>query len=345
VRVFSYRNKMRLRSLLITLLIVLAVLAVVAIGVFVYLQRYVVYTPQGARLDFSPRASSAGKTSDASPLNPEFVIESESESQSGETAAASAPLSGWYVTGDMLADTSAVSDALAPTGSRISVLMDVKSGFGNFYYPSAVSGVQTSTAVDTTAVSSLIAELSGRTDLYRIARVSAFRDSNFALANQDCGLPLSSGALWMDSDGCYWLDPANDKVISYLESIAAELKDLGFDEVVFSDFSFPEGAGIVYSGDKTAVLAEAARRLSANLKDSGLAVSFSPADAALAPYAARLYEAAADGSGVQALVSGLKSSLTDPASQLVFLTDSRDTRFNSYGVLRPAVTQAAKAAS
>lgn len=336
MRLFSYRNKLRLRSVLLTLLIVLAVLAVLAIGIFIYLQRYIVYTPTGARLDFSTHVKASPKADSAAPPNPEFVIES-SASGASETAKApaAAKLSGFFVTSDMLADTAAVEKALAPTGSTMSVLLDVKSGFGNFFYPSALSGVSTSDSLDVNAVGELIRTLAARSDVYLIARVPAFRDSNFALANQDCGLPLSSGALWMDSDSCYWLDPASDKVSSYLESIATELQGLGFDEVVFSDFCFPDSGNIAYRGDKTAAVSEAARRLSANLADSGIAVSFAPADAALTPYAKRLYQEADDGGGVQALVSGL--SLTDPASQLAFLTASHDTRFNDYGVLRPAI--------
>lgn len=338
MRIFSYRNKLRLRSFLMTLLVALAVLAAFAVGIFLYLQRYIVYTPDGAHLDFGSRAESTGKTAQDMPLNPEFVIESSASSAPASgTAPASAQLSGYYVTAAMLDDVQAVSDALASSDGTVSILMDVKSTYGNFFYNSSIPGASVSGSLDTDAVGALISSLAGRNDVYLVARVPAFSDSNFALANQSCGLPLSSGALWMDADGNYWLDPASDAVISYLESVATELQTLGFDEVAFDDFYFPDSANISYDADRESVVTEAARRLAANLSGSRIAVSFDSTNAALAPYARHFYVEADDGGAVQEITDGFSGALTDPASSLVFLTDSRDTRFETYGLLRPAL--------
>ena len=79
------------------------------------------------------------------------------------------------------------------------VLLQLKSTFGNFYYSSSIDGAELAD-VDTAAVDSLIDWLSQH-GYYLIAEVPAFCDTAFALANSAAALPLSSGALWMDSNG------------------------------------------------------------------------------------------------------------------------------------------------
>ena len=86
---------------------------------------------------------------------------------------------------------------------------------------------------------------------YLIAEVPAFCDTAIALANSAAALPLSSGALWMDSNGCYWLDPASETVMIYLKQIARELSSRGFREVVFSEFRFPASNSISYHSEKS----------------------------------------------------------------------------------------------
>lgn len=349
MRYFSYRNKMRLRSLLVGLLIALVILIAVGIGVIVYLQRYIVYTPEGARLDFSTRPGA--DTSSEVPSNPNFVVETPDPlPESGlvvdkpvqeQTESGLSTLSGFYVTVEMLQDPDAVLQAIGDIELPIAVLVDVKSIFGNYYYTSSIAGAESSTLVETARVDALFQNLAGREGLHLIAKFPAFRDSAYALGNQDCGLPLSSGALWMDEESCYWLDPASTKVLSHLESIILELQSLGFDEVVLDDFTFPDSANIIYDGDRSSVILEAAKRLSANLAEEEICLSLCCTDPTLAPYAERFYILDCDGSEVQGIAEALETVYNPLSPHLVFCTDSRDTRFSKYGLLRPAIAPAA----
>ena len=337
---FSYRNKQRLRTLLLVLLIALGILAVLAVGIFFYLQRYIVYTPTGAYLDLNDASG------DSFPGNPTFQTEhltalpdATLELDSGEESVnpASAKIYGLYVTVDMLSDPDAVLEAVDAAEDLTAVMVDVKSIFGNYYYTSSLPGADTASTVNPTAVDQLIASLASRDSLTLVARLPAFRDSAFALEHQECGLPLSSGALWMDEAGCYWLDPADDKVLNYLQSVSRELQALGFDEIVFSDFAFPESQNIVYDGDRSAAVLTAAQRLCANLQSEDLTLSFASRDPGLAQWAGRLYVTDADGSEVASIAASFSEVWAEPGSHLVFVTDSRDTRFSEYGLLRPAM--------
>ncbi len=335
MRYISYRSKLRLRATLIGMLIVLLTLAALAAGIFIYLERYIVYTPEGARLVFEDGGGTL--------LETEFDVEGLSLVPGARLAEAEEPnevqsitrLEGWYIDSEALADPAAIRSALSNLESPKALLMDVRSIYGNFYYPTAMEGAETSSLVDPEAVGALIHELAGNGKIYLIARLPAFRDSAFALANQSCGLSLSGGALWMDSDGAYWLNPADDQVIAHIEDAIRELSGLGFDEVVLDDFYFPQSGSILYHEDRGGAVLEAARRLQANMAKAHVKLSIASRDSALAPYAARIYIQENDGAQVPSLASAFAEADTPLSERLVFLTDSRDTRFQEYGCLKP----------
>ena len=87
----------------------------------------------------------------------------------------------------------------------------------------------------------LIEDMTNR-NLYLIAAVPAFRDRAYGLEHTNIGLPYigGNGALWLDEQSCYWLNPGKNGTINYLDQIAEELEIMGFDEILFTDFRFPE---------------------------------------------------------------------------------------------------------
>ena len=128
------------------------------------------------------------------------------------------------------------------------VMIDVKSPKGAFYYSSSISNKRDS-YIDTATMDQLIAYLDD-SQMYAIARLPALRDYEYGLNHVSDGLPTAGGYLWADEDYCYWLNPSSQGTITYLISIVAELKALGFDEVVFDDFYFPETDKIVLTATK-----------------------------------------------------------------------------------------------
>lgn len=338
MRIFSYRNKSRLKKALLILLCALLAAGLLFLGVFLYLQRFLVYTPDGAHLDFSGHTFlPSGQQPDDSQTGQETLPV---EIVQGDSASSMArqQFSGRYLTTAMLSDPEAVQAALEEDLPE-AVMLDMKSIFGNFYYASDISGAVAANA-DLAAIRSLIETL-GEKGVYLIARIPAFSDNNFALANQSSGLPLSSGALWMDANGCYWLDPTDPLVVYYLESIAAELAALGFQEVVFDQFFYPDSDHIVYPDgfSKEEALSTCAKTLVQDLSQSGIAVSFGTQEPSAAAEGSRVYLTCSDGAEAASLAQPFSGVLDDPASQIVFITASRDTRFQSYCVLLPLLEE------
>ena len=338
---FSYQNKRRIKT------IVMIVLAIVVIVPLLFLCRclclapHLVYTPDGVVLDYDLDANKQIQTIvpvwDES--NVTVIIDEPVSQTSTSVDMPLQILSGSYITTQMLLDMDSVQEAVAalPTMPD-TVMLDLKSIYGNFYYSSDIHGAVTSSA-DIPAVNTLIKQLSSHRDLYLIARVASLSDTNFALEHQECGLPLRSGALWMSSAGCYWLDPMNEDVQEYLVAIATELAGLGFDEIVFDDFRIPTNTEIIYNNELTRekAAATAAEQIRERLQGVPIRVSFNSSNPGVAKHSDRVYLVTEDGSAVAGLVESVADCVDDPAAEIVFLTPSRDTRFDGYGILRPMI--------
>lgn len=338
MRSISYRTKTRLRKGLKIALAVLGVLVLALILFAVYLGRFVVYTPEGARLDFG-RNTARDVTVPTGNSAVEFPVESVSieYADPDPRGQESSRISGFYIDLEMLQDPAAVLEAVKELSPPCTVMIDLKGGNGSFYYSTGIDGAQQAD-IDIPTVDAIISYLRSH-GFTMVARVRSFQDSNFALNHISSSLRISSGALWV-GNGFYWLDPGSDTVVAYLKQIARELAEKGFKEIVFDEFRFPNGTQIVYNSDKsrTELIAGVATDLLNFFASSNITISFGnpPADFALSGNS-HVYISGVTGSGVSATVKSY-SKLTDLENQLVFLTGSKDRRFDDWQVLRPLLS-------
>lgn len=335
-----YRTKLRIRAAIKISLIVLAVLAVLFVLSVIFLERYVVYDENGAHIDLKRSTAAqidADRTTEPAtdPL-PEIELIYGDPSTSDSSAET---LSGYYIDIAMLQKPSAVLDALKALDGPCTVMIDLKSSSGSFYYSTGIEGAVAPDSVDVSEVDAIISYLRAN-GFHMIARVQAFRDTNFALNNIPCGIAMPSAALWMDSGGYFWIDPENSVVRDYLKQIVSELASKGFREVVFDDFYYPESYQIDYTSEKTRpeLMQETAKQLISYFGNSNIRISFgNPSmDFVLEQADSHVYLDGVDGSGVGSAISSY-SKIADAERQLVFLTGSRDTRFEGYNLLRPLI--------
>lgn len=341
MRIFSYRNKRALRRALWIVLGVIALALILFVCRLVYLGRFVVYEDGAIHFDYEQKLTPTGVSPET--LDPaEYPFETVLNGTADEDEAQQmTKLSGYYISTRMLArGVDEVREALSEVQDYNAVVIDVKSVFGNFYYSTEITGASTASAdvVDLTEVDKLISDLTAQPNLTVIARVPAFSDPVYALAHQTQGLPLYSGALWMDDNDCYWLNPYSNGVQGYLSSIGLELAQLGFDEVLYDDFYFPADDRIAWTTDaitKEGAVADAAEHIKDNLFGNDLLVSFGSRQQDVAAFADRIYITTDDPSDAAALTSEMQEIFQDTSMQIVFVTDSRDTRFEECGVIRP----------
>lgn len=304
----------------------------------IWLERYVVYSSDGATLNFDLPDPGTGSIASPPSADETIAIYYNEGENAISTSTELTQINGYYIDGATLQnDLAGTREQIASLSANTAVMIELKNIKGNFYYNSQLSDAVTSSAVDLVGVDALIQDMNSR-NLYTIASVPAFRDFNFGLNNVSSGLPLPKGYLWMDSQGCYWLDPTKSGTLNWLYSIAEELRDLGFDEVVFTDFCFPDTDKIVFNGDKTEAIATAAANLVKTCAKSDFAVSFvtSNMNFKLPEGRTRMYLQNVGAKDVASITAQV--SVPDVAANLVFLSTTSDTRFNDYSVLRPIVT-------
>lgn len=331
-----YRTRRFLHNLGIVLLVLVLVGILVWLVWLLWLDRYVIYSEEGAKIDFSASAEYLGGEVALPPEAGETVAIYFNDGENAiSTSTELTQLYGYYIDGTTMQerDLAEIRQNVESLPKGSTVMLDVKNGYGEFYYTSSIG--PESDAVDISAMDSLIAYLrtSGH---YTVARVAAFRDYTYGLNHDEYGLPyIGGGYLWSDDDGVYWLNPDSAGTMNYLINIVAELKGLGFDEVVFTNFCFPDTEDILYEGDRAESLASAASTLVSSCASETFAVSFvtSPGEFTMPTGRSRMY--ITDVTASQAKNVAEQAGMADPAVYVVFLTDAKDTRYDEFGVLRP----------
>ena len=333
-----YRTQQNLKRLAGTLLI-LAVVGVIVWGLWIlWLQRFVVYTrDEGAVINFElAQTLAAGEEAVPPSTEAEIEIHYNEGEDKVNLSTELAQLKGYYVTSkSVTSDPAGIWEQIQTLPAGTPVMLDMKSIYGTFFY-STSTGRPLSDSADIGAVDELIANLRS-SGYYTIARVPALRDREYGISNTRSGLATSGGYLWMDEEGCYWLNPAKEDTVTYLIDIATELRELGFNEVVFDDYYFPDTKKIVFKEDKPQTLADTAQTLVTTCATDYFAVSFVSDGTWTAPVGrTRVYRKdVTDPAQILEVTQSLALTMTDPNIRLVFITSNMDTRFESYGVLRP----------
>ena len=301
----SYRNRILLKKWLRIGLILLVVLLICAILLLIYLEPYMVYDREGAHLVMEKEIPVETQgVAETRPVitDPKIVY--------GNTIVKETNLAGmenYYITTDMLQDAEKVLNAVKELEGPSAIMVQMKSSYGNFYYDTQSKGLSIAD-VDTETISKIISYLD-KGNFYLIAEIPAFNDSSYALSHNSCGLPMDGGILWADENYHYWLDPSDTAVLNYLKEIGQELYSMGFDEIAFSDFWIPNDASFVSSD-----------------------LSFPISDCT-----GRLYIPELSGAEVEPYVQAFSSAKN--LKEIVFLSGSKDSRFESKAVMRPLLAE------
>lgn len=332
---FSYRTRRALTTLgIIAMILVLLAIVVWAVWLL-WLDRYVVYTRDGAKIDFNLSLEYSGGQEAKPPEKGEQVDIYYNEGDNIlNTSTELGKLTGYYASAKMLTDTfELVQSQVYLLEAQTPVMVDMKDASGYFYYNTELG--KKSNLVNTDQVEELIHYMNGA-KMYLIARIPSFRDYLYALDKPAQGLIHSSGRyVFRDDDNIYWLDPTNQTVLNRLVKIVDELKALGFDEVVFDDFWYPDTNKIQFKGSRRQALTDASVFLTENCATNAFCVSFTVDNPtfSLPEGRTRLYmenQSAGDAKKVTE-----QSGLEEPTIHLVFVTEVNDTRFDDFSVLRP----------
>jgi len=331
-----YRTRRVLNRVGITLAVLLLALVVGWLCWVIWLQRYVVYTDGGAALNFQVSANEiSGDIAKAPEAAKNVSIYYNEGDDAIDIGNEMKQLNGYYIDSEMLQkDLTGVLVRIEQLPAGTPILIDMKGPYGSFFYPSKLPAAVHSASTDIQKVSELVSTLQKK-GFYTIARVCAFRDWNFGNNNVPSGLyMLSRAGLWLDPDGYFWLDPTNANTTSWITDVVLELRDMGFNEVLLTDFRFPNSDKYIFNGDKVAALQTAAATLVSSCAASDFVLSFGVDDPAFAlPQGrCRMYLSGITANGIGQTAA--KVTVEDPTTQLAFIAETGDTRYDAYSVLR-----------
>ena len=327
----SYRTRQLIRRICRITATVLVVCLVVSVCAVLWLQRFIVYTDEGAKLVFDrPKDLPSAQFPQHSDAPSVTIHYSDDPFREGLQQ-----LLGYHIDPEeLMEDPDTVRLKLEQLPAGTPVLLDVKGYRGYFYYSTAV-GRNTSSSYDISKMDELIRWLA-ESELYVIARMSSLRDFDLVWNDNSCGLRKTSGVLYYDEGRYglgYWLDPTNEKVMKYLTK---ELRDKGFDEVVLQNFCFPASDALDFELDRAQVLADTAADLMTACATDSFTISFSSTDPGfpLPEGRCRLYLEDIDPTDAQSAWEN--AQVEDKRLNLVFLTPSENTRYEiENGILHP----------
>ena len=334
-----YRTRRAIGKTLSTLVTIALIAAVLLLVWMLWLNRFVVYTRDGAVFDFGidlqlPEGQVAQPPTEGVNID---IYYNEGENAIDPVTTELKQLAGYSISADMLqTDIGALCAQVEKLPTGTPVMIDMKNIRGDFFYNSSLGS--SAGNINAADLEAMLKTLRGK-GYYLIARLPAFRDYWYGLNHVDHGLFVTSrNSLWLDKSDkkypTYWLNPASEGALTYLRDIIFEIRNLGFDEVVFYEFRFPDTDKIYFKEDKAAAIAAAAQTLVKACSSDTFAVSFTGTDAnfPLPEGRSRLYLSGV--SAADAATLAAQTGLENPDVRLVFLTDLMDTRFDSYGVLR-----------
>ena len=231
----SYRGRGPRWKILLAFVLVLVIAAAASV---IYLQQFLVYGADGSRQIRLPlQAEEKEPSPDGEGEDPanqpkvDVVVQEPEVPKPEETTAFSLPAQ---------ALTEALwQQALAakPAGAN-AVAVRLKTSNGTVYFNAAgaVSGA-VETELDTAAA---LAAVTAQEELYTIASLACLQD--FKAANADVegrGLKNTGGYIFYDGNNSLWLDPAKPSAREYVCALAKEIAELGFDELLLTDFGYP----------------------------------------------------------------------------------------------------------
>ncbi len=283
-----YRGRRKFRVPLSILLFTLTFLLVGGIGMFFFLQQYMVYDADGATLqlpfgggaDQAPEEALEGVPTPKptfEPVEVQVVWENpdfeDVDMGSWDTLK---PVRGLFISQSTLQSLESLSSATAAVqgGGYNAAVLEVKGRNGQLVWPSAAETALAYHTDGTMDLTGTIEQLH-KSGLTVAAQLSCFADSLLLQHNWSFALRYTDGSVCQNEDGSYWLDPYNQTVRTYLTDLALELADMGFDEIILADLYHPLSEdGFIYTEtpvtgtDPVVAVCQMGRRIVEALEDT-----------------------------------------------------------------------------
>ncbi len=248
----TYRDIRPGRNALKIVLIVIISIVLLCIFLFFYLQRFIVYTENGVRLEipgleFVHQDAADKSAEDSSIITSDQVIIDEPAHKETEPLKT---LHGVTLSTESMYNEESHSNFIAEMKNvgADAVMIDLRLDDGSLTYDSAVSVEGMDNTVQLQGnIEQLISNLKNN-GFYVVARISAFAEEYDDTKQDSLLLKDSSDELWKDEAGHVWLNPRDEVVKNYIVGLVREAADSGADEVLLTNVYLPPEAFESVSG-------------------------------------------------------------------------------------------------
>ena len=240
----GYRGRRTITDILRFIAIALAVAVVLVVAGALYLQKYLVYTDDGVRLDLPPflqmfRQEAGGKEPAGSvtppdPGNVSVVVEPDGSASEPPQEPEQAGFAMQLPVDDVI--NGAAAGKLAEAGAQ-ALILEMKDASGKLAWHSDDPTAERAEVNAAQSNNDVLKQFNSG-DVYTIARVCCFRDDSAPYFRNKLALRRGQNN-WRDERGLRWLSPAHEDAQAYIAALCGELGALGFDEIVLEDFHFP----------------------------------------------------------------------------------------------------------
>ena len=240
----GYRGRRTVTDILRFIAIALAVAVVLVVAGALYLQKYMVYTDDGVRLDLPPflqmfRQEAGGKEPAGSvtppdPGNVSVVVEPDGSASEPPAEPEQAGFAMQLPVVDVI--NGAAAGKLAEAGAQ-ALILEMKDASGKLAWHSDDPTAERAEVNAAQSNNDVLKQFNSG-DVYTIARVCCFRDDSAPYFRNKLALRRGQNN-WRDERGLRWLSPAHEDAQAYIAALCGELGALGFDEIVLEDFHFP----------------------------------------------------------------------------------------------------------
>ena len=240
------------------MLVTLGVLLIAAVLLFYGLQKYIVYTSDGVKLELPILSSaqsdgSGSQSAGTSASDTSVVIDPTDYSNIDATAGQNlSAVKGILVPyGDINA--AAVQKAADRLSKGNALVLQLKTETGKLAWASSVREATAYDLAGAADLKSIVADLkSKKPDVWLVGELCCCVDDLMAARNSPLALKKTDGSPYTDGTGA-WLDPYNAEGRNYIVALAKELAGMGFNEILLTQVCHPDTdpAGIAYSAAST----------------------------------------------------------------------------------------------
>lgn len=238
-----YRGRGGARTFLKVLIVILLIVLILAILGFFLLDRGLVVSSDGLRLEFPfTQREKEGETPAPAPAEPSgslsLIVESPTGAPNADPSEGAEALHAVLLPRTALYDGTAAEQVSAAGGAA--ALFDMKADDGSLGYTSQLTLARSSGVSDDNAALNAAIRGLNTGELYTVARVACFRDNTIPYHNNGTALRFSGGN-WRDTGGSRWLNVGRQSARDYVVGVCAELAELGFDEILLDYAGYPVG--------------------------------------------------------------------------------------------------------